>query len=58
MNRFIMSCLNAIIDESISRWIIGLSSAREIWVYLERKFIQKFGAKKSLLRSQFHSIKK
>ncbi|KAI3888569.1 hypothetical protein MKW92_024743 [Papaver armeniacum] len=58
MNRFVMSCLNATLDETISRGIIGLSTARQIWVHLERLFTQQFSAKKSLLRSQLHSIKR
>ncbi|XP_026443507.1 uncharacterized protein LOC113343582, partial [Papaver somniferum] len=55
---FVSSCMKATFTDSVSGDILGLSTAREIWEFLEVTFKSQFMARKSMLRNQLHNVKK
>ncbi|XP_026379996.1 uncharacterized protein LOC113274813 isoform X1 [Papaver somniferum] len=55
---FVTSCMKATFTDSVSGDVLGLSTAQEIWAYLEISFKSRFMASKSMLRNQLHNIKK
>lgn len=57
-NGFVMSYINATLSDRIFRSIVGCKSAREILLYLEKLILRQFFARKSLLRSQLHYIRR
>ncbi|XP_026420737.1 uncharacterized protein LOC113316800 isoform X2 [Papaver somniferum] len=55
---FVTSCMKATFIYSVSGDVLGLSTAMEIWAYLEITFRSQLMARKSMLKNQLHNIKK
>ncbi|XP_026440696.1 uncharacterized protein LOC113339675 [Papaver somniferum] len=53
-----MSCLKATFTPSVSGNVLGLSTAQQIWYFLEVSFKNQFMARKTMLRNQLHGCKK
>ncbi|RZC62572.1 hypothetical protein C5167_024320 [Papaver somniferum] len=58
VDRFVASCFKATFTDTISGDVLGLSSATEIWIYLETSFRNQFSARRNMLHNQLSGIRK
>ncbi|XP_026459878.1 uncharacterized protein LOC113360598 [Papaver somniferum] len=58
LDRFVSTFLKATFTSTVSGDILGLTTTKDIWDYLETSFRTQFRAKKNLLRTQLNGIKK
>lgn len=58
MDRFVISFLKATFTSTISVDVLGLTTTREIWDFLESSFKTQYRARKNMLRAQLFGMKK
>ncbi|XP_026432754.1 uncharacterized protein LOC113330109 [Papaver somniferum] len=58
MDKFVVSCLKATFTSAISGDVLGLTTTREIWEYLQSCFKTQYRVRKNMLRAQLFGIRK